>query len=60
MPLPDLIPRLGANISYFALAVIRQLEKLGVYCCNGSHAIEMVRISCISISYWRIIIIPYA
>lgn len=44
MPLPDfVIPRLGANISYFALAVIRQLEKLGVYCCNGSHAIEMVR-----------------
>jgi len=43
-PLPDfVIPRLGANISYFALAVIRQLEKLGVYCCNGSQAIEAVR-----------------
>lgn len=38
-----LIPRLGAETSYFALAIIRQLEKLGVYTCNHSIAIEAVR-----------------
>lgn len=42
--LPDfLLPRLGAETSYFALAIIRQLEKLGVYTCNHSVAIETVR-----------------
>src|SRR3546814_10855924 len=29
--------------SYFALAIIRQLEKLGVYTCNNSTAIETVK-----------------
>lgn len=43
-PLPDfLIPRMGSNTTYFALAIIRQLEKLGVYCCNGSQSIETVK-----------------
>lgn len=42
--LPDfLLPRLGAETSYFALAIIRQLEKSGVYTCNNSTAIETVR-----------------
>lgn len=42
--LPDfLLPRLGAESSYFALAIIRQLEKLGVYICNSTNAIESVR-----------------
>ncbi|MBA4696739.1 MAG: RimK family alpha-L-glutamate ligase [Legionella sp.] len=42
--LPDfLLPRLGAESSYFALAIIRQLEKSGVYTCNSSNAIEAVR-----------------
>ncbi len=43
--LPDfIIPRLGAvHTSYFALAVIRQLEYLGVYICNRSSAIEIVK-----------------
>lgn len=42
--LPDfLLPRLGAETSYFALAIIRQLEKLGVYSCNHSTAVETVR-----------------
>lgn len=42
--LPDfLLPRLGAETSYFALAIIRQLEKLGVYTCNNSMAVETVR-----------------
>ncbi len=43
-PLPDfLIPRLGSNTTYFALAVIRQLERLGIYSCNSSQTIEMVK-----------------
>ncbi|MDF1677913.1 MAG: RimK family alpha-L-glutamate ligase [Legionellaceae bacterium] len=40
--LPDFIlPRVGANVSYFGLAMIRQLEQLGVYVCNGSESISM-------------------
>ncbi|MDY6820736.1 MAG: RimK family alpha-L-glutamate ligase [Deferribacterota bacterium] len=43
-PLPDfVIPRMGASTTYFALAVIRQLETLGVYSVNSSQAIEIVR-----------------
>lgn len=39
--LPDcLIPRMGAETTYFALAVIRQLEKLGLYVLNSSNGIE--------------------
>lgn len=39
--LPDfLLPRMGSGTTYFALAVIRQLEKLGVICLNGSQGIE--------------------
>ena len=42
--LPDFIlPRMGAGTTYFALAVIRQLERLGVYSCNGSSTIERVK-----------------
>ncbi|MFA5958982.1 MAG: RimK family alpha-L-glutamate ligase [Tatlockia sp.] len=42
--LPDfLLPRLGAETTYYALAIIRQLERLGVYSCNHSSAIEAVR-----------------
>ena len=42
--LPDFIfPRMGANTSYFALAVLRHLERLGVYCVNSSEAIETVK-----------------
>lgn len=42
--LPDiLIPRMGASTSYFALAVIRQLERLGVTCINSSLGIETVK-----------------
>ncbi|CEK09412.1 ATP-grasp domain-containing protein [Legionella hackeliae] len=42
--LPDfLMPRLGAETSYFALAIIRQLEKSGVYTCNNASAVETVR-----------------
>lgn len=43
-PPPDfIIPRLGSHTTYFALAVIRQLERLGVYSCNGSRTIETVK-----------------
>jgi len=43
-PVPDfLIPRLGSSTTYFALAIIRQLERLGVYVCNSSVTIETVK-----------------
>lgn len=42
--LPDfVIPRMGATTSYFALAVIRHFEKLGIYCVNPSQSIETVK-----------------
>ena len=42
--LPDfVIPRLGASTTYFSLAVVRHLERLGVYSVNNSQAIETVR-----------------
>lgn len=42
--LPDFIlPRMGAGTTYFALAAIRQLEKLGVYSVNESTGIETVK-----------------
>ena len=42
--LPDvLIPRMGAGTTYFGLAVIRHLERLGCYTLNSSQSIETVR-----------------
>jgi gamma-F420-2:alpha-L-glutamate ligase len=42
--LPDfLLPRMGAGTTYFALAVIRHLERLGVHSFNSSASIETVR-----------------
>lgn len=39
--LPDcLIPRMGAGTTYFALAVIRHLERLGLFLLNSSQGIE--------------------
>ncbi|MEL7235197.1 MAG: RimK family alpha-L-glutamate ligase, partial [Chloroflexota bacterium] len=44
VPLPDfVIPRLGAKTPYFALAVIRHLERLGMLIVNASEAIETVK-----------------
>jgi gamma-F420-2:alpha-L-glutamate ligase len=41
---PDfVIPRMGAETTYYGLAVIRQLEHLGVYVCNNARAIETVK-----------------
>lgn len=42
--LPDFVlPRMGAGTSYFALAVIRHLERLGVKCFNSSSHIDIVK-----------------
>jgi gamma-F420-2:alpha-L-glutamate ligase len=44
VPLPDfVIPRIGSGTSYFAMAVLRQLEGLGVYCLNGAEAVDAAR-----------------
>lgn len=34
------IPRIGHSITFFGTAVVRQFEMMGVYCINGSIAIE--------------------
>ncbi|MDA3845841.1 MAG: RimK family alpha-L-glutamate ligase [Vallitaleaceae bacterium] len=42
--LPDFVlPRMGSGTTYFALALIRHLERLGVPCINTSLSIETVR-----------------
>ena len=42
--LPDfVIPRMGSTTTYFAMAILRQLERLGVYCLNGSAAVELAQ-----------------
>jgi ribosomal protein S6--L-glutamate ligase len=38
-----IIPRIGASITFFGLAVVRQFEMLGVYCVNESQAIARSR-----------------
>ena len=42
--LPDFVlPRMGAGTTYFALAVIRHFERLGVNCFNTANAIDTVK-----------------
>ena len=42
--LPDfIIPRMGAGTTYFTLAIIRHLERLGVYSVNSSTSIDTVK-----------------
>ena len=42
--IPDfVIPRLGSDTTYYALAVTRQLQHLGIYVCNDANAIESVK-----------------
>lgn len=42
--LPDFfLPRTGAKTDYFSLAIIRHLERLGVYTVNSSHSILTVK-----------------
>ncbi|MBW6470390.1 MAG: RimK family alpha-L-glutamate ligase [Methanosarcinaceae archaeon] len=44
VPLPDfLLPRMGAGTTYFAMAVIRHLERLGVHTFNSSNSIDTVK-----------------
>jgi gamma-F420-2:alpha-L-glutamate ligase len=43
-PLPDFfLPRMGAGTNYFALAVIRHLERLGVLSFNSAESIDTVK-----------------
>jgi ribosomal protein S6--L-glutamate ligase len=37
------IPRIGASITFFGTAVLRQFEQMGVFCVNPSHAITVSR-----------------
>ena len=37
------IPRIGASVTFFGTAVIRQFEQMGVFCVNPSHAISVSR-----------------
>ncbi len=37
------IPRIGASITFFGSAVVRQFEQMGVFCVNPSHAISVSR-----------------
>lgn len=42
--LPDfLLPRMGSGTTYFALSVIRHLERLGIKTFNSSHSIDIVK-----------------
>jgi ribosomal protein S6--L-glutamate ligase len=42
-PVDAVIPRIGASITSFGLAVVRQFEMRGVYCLNGSRGIASSR-----------------
>jgi ribosomal protein S6--L-glutamate ligase len=42
-PVDAVIPRIGASITFFGLAVVRQFEMMGVYCINESQAIARSR-----------------
>src|SRR5262249_35175131 len=42
-PVDAVIPRIGASITFYGLAVVRQFEMLGVYCVNESQAIARSR-----------------
>ncbi len=42
-PVDAIIPRIGASITFYGLAVVRQFEMMGVYCLNESQAIARSR-----------------
>jgi ribosomal protein S6--L-glutamate ligase len=42
-PVDAVIPRIGASITTFGLAVVRQFEIMGIYCLNESQAIARSR-----------------
>lgn len=37
------IPRIGASITFYGTAVVRQFEQMGIFCLNGSAAISVSR-----------------
>lgn len=44
MPRPDaIIPRIGASITFFGTALVRQFEQIGTFCLNTSNAISASR-----------------
>jgi ribosomal protein S6--L-glutamate ligase len=42
-PFDAVIPRIGASVTVYGLAVVRQFEMMGVYCLNESQAIARSR-----------------
>src|SRR5262245_48824706 len=42
-PVDAVVPRIGASITFYGLAVVRQFELMGVYCLNESQAIARSR-----------------
>ncbi len=44
LEMPDFVlPRMGSGTNYFALALIRQFERLNIPCMNSSRSIEVVK-----------------
>ena len=41
--LDAVVPRIGASITFFGTAVVRQFEQMGVFCVNPSHGISVSR-----------------
>jgi ribosomal protein S6--L-glutamate ligase len=37
------VPRIGASVTFFGTALVRQFEQMGAYCVNPSHAISVSR-----------------
>lgn len=48
------IPRIGALITFYGTAVLRQFEMLGGFALNNSVAVIRARDSCIRCSYWPV------
>lgn len=42
-PYDAVIPRIGASITFFGTAVLRQFEQMGTFCVNPSHSITVSR-----------------
>jgi ribosomal protein S6--L-glutamate ligase len=42
-PYDAVIPRIGASVTFFGTAVVRQFEQMGVFTLNSSHAISVSR-----------------
>jgi ribosomal protein S6--L-glutamate ligase len=42
-PIDAVIPRIGASVTYFGTAVVRQFEQMGMFCANSALAISNSR-----------------